>query len=103
MNLLTRVHHGNARQLNSVRARIGCDGPHITLQGRSAWALLQLIDAGAQGVTPIECVGPRWAAYIHKLRKAGVAVETIRESHGGAFPGQHARYVLGAPVFIENR
>jgi hypothetical protein len=85
-----------------ISARIGAkDGPSVRLHGRDAWALLQLIAAGAQGVTPIERVGPRWSAYIHKLRKAGFAVHTIHETHGGPFPGHHARYVLAVPVFVE--
>ena len=87
----------------AVTARIGAkDGRRVTLQGRDAWALLQLLAAGAHGVTPIERVGPRWSAYVFKLRKAGIAVLTVREAHGGAFPGSHARYVLAAPVFIED-
>lgn len=85
-----------------ISARIGAkDGPSVRLHGRDAWALLQLIAAGAQGVTPIERVGPRWSAYVYKLRKAGIAVLTIRESHGGEFPGHHARYALAVPVFID--
>lgn len=85
-----------------TRARVGAmDGPRVTLHGRDAWALLQLIAAGAHGVTPIERVGPRWSAYVYKLRKAGIAVLTIRETHGGQFPGHHARYALAVPVFVE--
>lgn len=86
----------------SVTARIGAqDGKRVTLLGRDAWALLQLIAAGAHGVTPIERVGPRWSAYVFKLRKAEVPVLTIREPHDGPFPGHHARYALAVPVFIE--
>src|SRR5438105_1346105 len=85
-----------------VTARVGAtDGTCITLHGRDAWALVQLVAAGPQGVTPIERAGPRWSAYVFKLRKAGISILTIRESHGGQFPGHHARYVLTAPVFVE--
>ena len=86
----------------TVAVRVGAkDGPRVMLLGRNAWAVLQLIAAGPQGVTPIEHVGPRWSAYVYKLRKAGIAVVTIRETHGGQFPGHHARYALAVPVFIE--
>jgi hypothetical protein len=44
--------------------------------------------------------GPRWSSYVHKLRKAGIIVETIREMHGGPFAGPHARYVLRSQVTI---
>jgi hypothetical protein len=73
------------------------------LHGRDAWALLQLVASGSQGVTAIERVGPRWSAYVFKLRKAGIPVLTIRETHGGPFPGHHARYALAGPVFIEEQ
>ena len=36
--------------------------------------------------------------YVHNLRRFGVAIETITEQHGGAFAGNHARYVLMANV-----
>ena len=85
-----------------VVARIhGENGRRVQLRGRDAWALLELVAAGSCGVTPIERVGPRWSAYVHKLRKAGIAIHTIRESHGGPFPGHHARYVLAVPVVVE--
>lgn len=88
-------------QIN-VSARVGApNGKRVNLCGRDAWALLQLVAAGPKGVTPIERVGPRWSAYVFKLRKAGIAVRTIRERHGGAFPGHHARYALTEPVFID--
>jgi hypothetical protein len=46
--------------------------------GRDAWALGNLIIAGAAGCTAIEHVGPRWSHYIWKLRtKYNVAIETI--------------------------
>jgi hypothetical protein len=90
--------------MNKVRiaVRVGTvDGPRVPLLGRDAWACLQLVAAGYQGVTAIERVGPRWSAYVHKLRKAGISIVTVREAHGGPFPGHHARYVLAVPVFVE--
>jgi len=59
-----------------------------------AWALLELKTANDNGCTSIEHPGPRWSGYVHKLRKAGIVVETIREKHGGPFSGQHARHLL---------
>lgn len=86
----------------SIVARIGGKGGRrVELRGRDGWALLQLIAAGSRGVTPIERIGPRWSAYVYKLRKAGIEIHTIRESHGGPFPGHHARYVLAVPVVVE--
>ena len=69
------------------------------LAGREAWALSRLMAAAEKGVTPVsEPTGPRWSAYVHKLRRKGLDVETITERHGGAFPGTHARYVLRSDV-----
>jgi hypothetical protein len=72
------------------------DGREIDLSfhGREAWALDHLLKAGAAGVTPIDHPGPRWATYIHALRKVGLQIETFYERHGGPFHGHHARYVL---------
>jgi hypothetical protein len=85
----------------TIRARIGSDnGPVATVHGREAWALRMLIAAGEQGCTPINHPGPRWSGYVHDLRKLGFVIETVRERHGGEFPGQHARYVLRSPVVI---
>jgi len=84
----------------SVRVRIEPDGPTITVIGRDAWALQRLIDAGQAGVTPLDTPGPRWSGDVHKLRKAGLLIETIPESQGGPFPGRHARYVLRSNVTV---
>ncbi len=74
----------------------------ISLHGRLRWALEALIRAGETGCTPIDQPAPRWSGYIHILRREfGVAIETIRETHGGPFPGRHGRYRLAcraAPV-----
>ncbi len=70
----------------------------VTLKGRDAWALLELHRAGAEGCTPLTHVGPRWSGYVYNLRKAGLMIETIHESHGGQFAGRHARYVLRSHV-----
>jgi hypothetical protein len=75
----------------------------IAPAGRDAWALGELITAGADGCTPITHVGPRWSGYIHKLRHVySVDIETITEMHGGEYAGKHARYVLRSRVAFED-
>ncbi|MDW9616971.1 winged helix domain-containing protein [Sinorhizobium meliloti] len=83
-----------------VTMRLLPDGASHTLFGRVAWALEQLIDAGSVGCTPFTHPGPRWSSYVHLLRVRGLEVDTLRESHGGQFPGTHARYVLRSPVEV---
>jgi hypothetical protein len=83
-----------------IHVRIGHDGPVVTVRGREAWALMALIAAGEHGCRPIDKPGPRWSGYVHDLRKLGFVIETINESHGGSFPGTHARYVLRSPVVV---
>ena len=83
-----------------VRVRIQPDGPILTVIGRDAWALQKLIEAGEAGVTSLDAPGPRWSGYVHKLRRAGLVIETIHEGHGGPFPGRHARYVLRSAVTV---
>jgi hypothetical protein len=83
-----------------VKAKIGEIGSVVTVRGRDAWALLELKAANDNGCTPIDHPGPRWSGYVHKLRKAGIVIETIREMHGGPFCGQHARYVLRSLITI---
>lgn len=68
--------------------------PAIVVKGRDAWALRALVRAGKKGCTPIDTPGPRWSAYVLKLRKAGFHILTVHERHQGPFPGRHARYVL---------
>ena len=71
----------------------------IIPRGRDAWALGELITAGANGCTPLTNVGPRWSHYIWKLRTMyGVAIESVEEQHGGEFSGRHVRYVLKSRV-----
>jgi hypothetical protein len=71
-----------------------------TFEGRMAWAMGQLISAGASGCTPITHPGPRWSDYVFKLRREGVSIETVHETHGGAYAGHHARYVLRTRVTV---
>lgn len=81
---------------------------HITLEtgdtftffakGRVAWALDRLRAAGLNGCTFTSDPAPRWAAYVYCLRRIGVPIQSLREPHGGKFPGTHARYILRADV-----
>lgn len=77
------------------------DGAPHTVSGRFAWALELLINTGSTGCTPITHPAPRWGSYVHILRKRfGLVIDTHRESHGGQFPGTHARYVLRSRVEV---
>ncbi|MFN0191847.1 MAG: hypothetical protein ACKVP5_07695 [Aestuariivirga sp.] len=85
----------------SVTARSLPDGSQFTVNGRDAWALLELVQAGERGCTPIDHPGPRWSGYVFNLRREyGLSIETVHEPHQGQFPGSHARYVLRSPVEI---
>jgi hypothetical protein len=84
----------------TVKARTLPDGQAFTVQGRDAWALLELLGAGAKGCTPIDNPGPRWSAYVFNLRGFSLVIETVHESHRGPFPGSHARYVLRSHVEV---
>lgn len=76
------------------------DDAVLVVKGRDAWALSELMSAGENGCTPIDTPGPRWSAYVHNLRKAGVIIETHLEAHAGPFPGSHARYVLLSKITL---
>lgn len=82
-----------------ITVQIG-DGQTILFEGRNAWALRELIDAGERGCTPIDNPAPRWSAYVHNLRRAGLEIETFHERHRGAFPGTHARYILRSCIGV---
>lgn len=84
----------------TISFRVEPDGVWQTAKGRDAWALMELDRAGRRGVTPIDVPGPRWSAYVFNLRRTGLVIETVHESHGGRFPGSHARYVLHSVVSI---
>ncbi len=70
----------------------------LELKGRDAWALGELIRVGDDGCTPIDTPGPRWSSYVHKLRRRGLDVQTVTETHDGPFKGTHARYILRTMV-----
>ena len=73
----------------------------VLVKGRTAWALMQLMQAGPSGCTPITNPAPRWSAYVFNLRQEGIQVETIHEPHSGPFSGHHARYVLRSVVTLK--
>ena len=89
---------------NAVRivARIGERADPQTFTGRVAWALDNFVAAGVSGCTPITHPGPRWSDAVMKLRRQGLDVETIYERHGGAYAGNHGRYLLHSTVEILN-
>ncbi len=74
---------------------------HLRVVGREAWALLNLIEAGVAGCTPIDNPAPRWSHYVWLLRGSGFKVETIHKDHAGPFSGTHARYLLHDHVTID--
>jgi hypothetical protein len=77
-----------------------CDGRVVVVQGRAGWALNQLIAAGDAGCSVFDCPAPRWSSYVHRLRKLGIVIDTVREPHGGPFAGHHARYFLRTQIKI---
>lgn len=86
------------------RKRILARGPagEFAVAGKDAMALEALIKAGKCGVIALE-LSNTWAlrlgAYVHRLRRNGLDIETIRETHDN-IGGWHARYVLHSPVTI---
>jgi hypothetical protein len=79
----------------------GGEPRRVSVIGREAWALLELVEAGTEGCTPIDNPAPRWAHYTYLLRKNGFLIETINEKHGGPFSGNHARYLLHDVVTLD--
>lgn len=76
----------------------GPDGG-FTASGQTARTLLALCEAGARGVTALDVSSWafRMSAYVHTLRKQGLAIATTWEPHPG---GRHARYVLQSHVTL---
>lgn len=70
----------------------------LALTKRATFFLGELIGAGDRGVTSIDYPGVRVGDAVHKLRKAGVVIETEYEQHGGEFAGCHGRYVLRSRI-----
>ncbi len=87
-------------EVTSITIKVGPNGAAKHFSGRFAWALAELICAGARGVTPLERPAPRWSHYIYRLRREGVPITTVPEKHGGSFAGRHGRYIIGASVVV---
>jgi hypothetical protein len=79
-----------------------CDTPiTLHLKGRLAWALMELVKAGDNGITPLHNPAPRVSHYVMTLRRKGVAIDTDMQPHDGAYPGKHGVYRLRSAVTIE--
>lgn len=84
-----------------LAGRFNTGNREIELTGRMAWALSRLVDAGKAGCTPItEPAGPRWAAYIFKLRGLGLDIATHHVPHDGDFAGCHGKYILQSEIEV---
>ena len=90
-----------SRLMANYRIRIGEEWQSIFVKGRDEWALLELMSMGELGTTPLANPAPRWSSYVFNLRRMGVNIETIHESHRGSFPGHHGRYILRSWVQLE--
>ncbi len=90
----------NSKDTLTVRL---ADGSSLHFEGRAAWALRHLHNAGTAGLTTLQQPAPRWSHYIYLLRKAGLTISTEHEPHGGTYAGHHGRYRLETPVAIVER
>jgi hypothetical protein len=70
----------------------------IKVPKRAMFLLDALVKAGASGITTIEFPGVRVSTGILHLRRAGLEVQTLYESHEGEFAGRHGRFVLRSRV-----
>jgi hypothetical protein len=91
---------GDIERIKSLSIRRLDTDQVVSTKGRSAWCLAQLIATGQKGFTTLERPAPRISHYVHLLRKHGLPVETLNETHGGTYRGHHGRYVLNLPVAI---
>ena len=65
-------------------------GPVRVAVGRFAQTLARLHDAGEAGISSLYFPGIRLSHYVKILRDDyGVEIETVREPHGGDYPGRH--------------
>ena len=85
-----------------MKVRVGdAAGPERVFEGREAWALNRLLAVGDKGLTSIDEPGVRLAHYVMKIRRAGIAVEMVREKNlTGSYGGNFGRYFLKTPVVI---
>lgn len=73
----------------------------LTLKGRLAWTLCELLKAGERGITSLHNPAPRISHYVMTLRRKGLVIDTVWSEHGGQFPGRHGAYFLRSRVTIE--
>lgn len=83
-------------EISSITIQIAPDGAVKRFSGRFAWALSELIRAGA----PVDRPTPRLSHYIYRLRREGVPIKTVPEKHGGEYAGPHGRYVIAPAVTV---
>ena len=95
-----RIAGGDIEKIKALSVRRLDTDEVLSTKGRESWCLAHLVTTGSKGVTPIERPAPRWSDYVFRLRKRGLPVQTIDESHGGTYRGVHARYVLNVPLAI---
>ncbi|MDX8438332.1 winged helix domain-containing protein [Mesorhizobium australafricanum] len=85
----------------TIVVKVEPDGQPVRLDGRSAWMMKKLVEAGKRGVSTIDLpAGVRVAHYIFLLRRAGFVISTEHASHGGLFSGVHAVYRIESPISI---
>lgn len=63
------------------------DGQPIHANGREGETLLRLVEKGARGLRAYDFPGGppfRLGAYVHDLRRMGIAIRTERETHAPA-------------------
>jgi hypothetical protein len=82
----------------ALTGELGGSPQPLALTKRATFFLEELLAAGSEGITTIDYPGVRVGDAVHKLRKAGVDIETQYEQHGGEFAGHHGRYVLRSKV-----
>jgi hypothetical protein len=87
---------GNRRHTLIYRLALPSGVASITAPpGRATWLLDRLIEAGMKGLTAADLpAGLRLAAYVQRLRRAGVPITTSFEPNSGAWGGSHGRYRL---------
>ncbi|MDG4908441.1 hypothetical protein P9228_18615 [Mesorhizobium sp. WSM4898] len=85
----------------SIVVKVEPDGQPVRLDGRAAWMMKKLVEAGKRGITTLDLPpGVRVSHCVYLLRRAGFIISSPRESHGGPFPGTHSRYCLATPISI---
>jgi hypothetical protein len=98
---LQRNTEGKSSKPDRLRVRASGPSGEFLVSGQTARALLVLINSAGRGVTALEVStwALRLAAYVHSLRRLGLAVSMLREPHPG---GWHGRYVLASPVQLQS-